>query len=135
MDLVEINDLYFEAAQAGLRLAPDALSLEPPIGGGAALVPDQAALGGDDHLVPPPSNGPADDLFRVSQAIDGGGIYPVDAQIKGAADGGNGLAVILRTPAVSPPTAADGPRAQPHRRQVQVSIPKFACLHLLAPCL
>ena len=63
VDLVEVNHLHVEAAQAGFGLAADAFGFEPPVGGRLACVPDPAAFGGEDDLVPPAGDGLADNFF------------------------------------------------------------------------
>ena len=43
-----------------------------------------------------------DNLFRVAEAVDGGGIDPVDAEVEGAMDGVYGVVVVLRAPGELP---------------------------------
>ena len=42
------------------------------------------------------------DFFRVTQAVDGGGIDPVDAQLQRAMNRSDGIRIILRAPGKFP---------------------------------
>ena len=88
-------------------------------------MPAHGALGEDQRpCAAPLFQRPGDDLFRVAQPIDGGRVDPVDAQFERAMNGGDGLVVVLRSPGELPVPAADGPRAKPDRRQLQIRIAK-----------
>ena len=62
----------------------------------------------------------ADDFFGVAEAVDGGGIDPVDAEVEGAVNGRDGFAVILRAPGEFPVAAADRPCAKANRSEFQI---------------
>ena len=70
--------------------------------------------------------GSANHLFRVAEAVDGGCIDPVDSQIEGAMDGGDGFVVVLGAPGVFPVATADGPGAKANRRELKVRVAKGA---------
>ena len=116
MELEEIEPLDAEPAQRGLRLAPEAVGARDAaeVGIVPLAFPDQAALGED---VRPAACGDvgecaADHLLGVAEAIGGGGVDPVDADVERAADGGDRIGVVLRAPAGGPFGAADRPRAE-----------------------
>ena len=86
------------------------------------LVPAQSALGEHER---PLGGGDllqcrAHDLFGMPEPVDGGGVDPVDAALDRMADGGDRLLVVLAAPADRPVAAADGPGAEPDRRDVHV---------------
>src|SRR5262249_43118024 len=108
-------------AQAGLALAPDRFGLEA-VADLPAPVPDHAALGEDVRAVAHPFEGAGDDLLRVAQAVDGGGVDPVDAGVQRLAAGGDGGAGVLRPPGEFPAGSADGPGPEADRGDEQVRI-------------
>ena len=69
---------------------------------------------------------PADDFFRMAEAVNRRGVDPVNAEIEGAMDGGDGFVVVLRTPGEFPVAAADGPRAKADGGEVKVRIAEGA---------
>ena len=133
VDLVKVDDIDIQSTQAGLTLGADAVRFEALSDVGAAFLPDQATLGGDDHLVAPALDGLADHLFRTPQAIGCRGIDPVQTHFDAPAKGGDGLGVVLGSPTPLPAPAADGPRTQPNGGQIQVRISQFALLHGFTP--
>ena len=70
-----------------------------------------------------------DDLFGVAEAVDGGGVDPVDAELDGAVDGGDGVVVVLRAPGEGPVAAADGPCAEADGGEVQIRVAKLFLVH------
>jgi len=70
-----------------------------------------------------------DDLFRVAEAVNGGGIDPVDARVEASVDRFDGGVVILGAPreSVSGPTYR--PRADPDPGDLQVAIAKTSLFH------
>lgn len=69
---------------------------------------------------------PGNHLFRVPQPIDGGRVDPVDSQVNGSMDGGNGLIIVLRTPGEGPVAAAYGPGAKADGSESKVGVAKSA---------
>ena len=64
--------------------------------------------------------GASDHFFRVPDAVDGGGVDPVDAELESAVNGGDGVGILLRPPAKVVAHTADGPGAESYGRNVQV---------------
>src|ERR1700687_1032480 len=129
MDLVEIDHIDGEAAEAVLDFATDRIGaqyfLYLTFG-----IPAQAALGKDVRLgTAPVLQRAGDNLLGVSQTIDGGRVDPVDAEFERAVNGGNGVVVVLRAPSELPVRAANGPGSVAYGSDVQVGIAKLACLH------
>jgi hypothetical protein len=98
------------------------------VGHPVRLVPDEPALCED---VGSPAlrhrfQSAANDFFRVAEAIDGGGIDPVDAQFNGMLDRPNRLLVILGTPAMGPAASAEGPGTEAHARYLHIRLSKFS---------
>src|SRR5215217_8777548 len=60
----------------------------------------------------------------MAQTIHGSGIDPVHPQLQRVANAGNGLGVILRSPAKGPTATANRPRAKPHRGQSKLGSPQ-----------
>ena len=122
VDLVEVDHVDIQAAQALLRLFFHTPLLEPivhlPVAG---ILPDQAALSGNDDLLPATFDRLAHDLLRVAQPVSGSGVDPVDAQVQGAPDHRQRLLVILLTPPKLP-RPAYRPRTQADCRQVEVAL-------------
>ena len=111
-----------ETAQAVFHILDDALGRQVAVGlhavhhlveNGAFVPPLEAALGGEDDLVPVDvAQGFAHHLFAVVKAVDGGGVYPGDALLHGSLDGFYRQGVVV----VAPPAAtADGPGAKPQK--------------------
>ena len=110
MDLVEINRLDAQAPQAGLAFATHAGGAEA-FADLALVVPHPAALGEDVRPVPHAVQGAGDDLLGMPEAVDRGGVDPVDAGVEGLVDRRDAVAVVLAAPAEGPTAAADGPGA------------------------
>ena len=89
----------------------------------AAGVPDEAALG--EHVRPLAARNvpqrPADDFLGMAEAVDGGGVDPVEAELDRAPNRGDRVRVVLRSPS-EPPFAADGPGAQADGSECRVTI-------------
>ena len=126
MDLVKVDGFDLEAAQAGLALQTDTAE---GVGDLALLIPDHAALGEDKWLFGGGLDGAADDLLGVAKAVDGGGVDPVDAEVDGVVDGGDGVVVVLRAPGESPVAAADGPRAEADASKPEIRCAKLIQIH------
>ena len=108
-----------ETAQAVFHILDDALGRQVAVGlhtvhhlveNGAFVPPLEAALGGEDDLVPVDvAQSLAHHLFAVVKPVDGGGVYPGDALLHGSLDGFYRQGVVVVAP---PAAAADGPGAK-----------------------
>ena len=111
-----------EAAQAVFHILDDALGGEVAVGlhtihdlveNRAFVPPLEAALGGEDDLVPVDvAQSLAHHLFAVVKAVDGGSVDPDDALLHGSLDGLYRQGIVIVAP---PASAADGPCAQPQK--------------------
>ena len=63
--------------------------------------------------------GAADDLFRVAEAVGGGSVDPVDAELERAADRRDRVVVLLWSPAELPAAASDRPGAETDARDLE----------------
>src|SRR5258708_39211401 len=90
----------------------------------ALSVPAEAAFGKYVRPRPWPSReGAGRDLFRVTQAVHRGCVDPIHAQLKGAVNRGNGIAIVLVAPGELPSGATDcpGPKAYGCDKQIRIS--------------
>ncbi len=100
--LIEIDGFDLQAAETVFAFAANGL--------GAELLPDFRFFVPDHHTLgkyvgaraAPFLESARDDLFRVTQAVDGGGVDPVDAQFQRAMNRGDGIRIILRAPGEFP---------------------------------
>src|SRR6266853_2266122 len=102
MDMIKINYISRKSAKAIFDFAPDGIGAQHFLHLTLA-VPAQAALG--EAIRPwarPAFECAGDDFLGVSQPVDSGRIDPVDAKFECAVNGGDGVAVILRSPGVLP---------------------------------
>src|SRR5258708_35169049 len=114
MDLVQIDDIDGEAAEAVLDFFTDRISAQYFVHL-TFETPAQAAFGTDVRpRTAPVLQRAADDFLRVSQTVDGGRINPVDAEFERTVNGGNGVVVVLRSPGELPARAADRPGSVAH---------------------
>jgi hypothetical protein len=128
VELVEVDPLDAEAPERSLDLAPDPLRAQVALGlvVRPVVVGDHAALRKDErpvrggHL----AECAPDDLLGVAEAVDSRRVDPVHAAADSVTDRGNRAGVVLGPPAVGPASAADRPRAEPHRRDFEVSSPE-----------
>ena len=128
VDLVKIDHVRLEAAQAVLALAANRIGLER----GADVscgVPYPFALGEHIGTWGAPANCPGDYFFRVTQSVERGGVNPVEAVIQSGMDGGNRVAIILRPHAAVPATSAHGPGANSDGSNAEVAVSKLTCFH------
>lgn len=119
MDLVEVDDVDLKAAEAGFDFFAnffeglDNFAVGAP---GHSALREEERLGGDGF------QGGANDFFGVAEAVDGGGVDPVDACVKCAVDGLDGFAIFLWAPGVLPIASADGPGAEADSGEVKVGL-------------
>ena len=102
------------------------LSVTP---GRAAGVGDQPELGGDDDLVAAPGDGAADDLLAEVRAVDLRGVDVGDAEVEGAVDGADRLAVVQG--ALAGVGAGHGHGAEADAGDLEV--PEVCVLHRCVP--
>jgi hypothetical protein len=101
---------------------------------GVFRVPAQATFSKDIRTWAGPAfQCASDDFFRVAEAIDGGGVDPVDAEFEGAMNGGDGVVVILRSPGELPAGTAYGPGAIADWSDLHIRVAKLAGLHCVSP--
>jgi hypothetical protein len=93
--LVEINHVDGKATEAVFEFAADRIGAQDFLY--LALgIPAQAAFGEDvGPRAAPAFEGEGNNFLRVSEAVDGGGIDPLDAEFKGAVNGGDRIVVAL----------------------------------------
>ena len=129
VDLVEIDDVQLQAAQARLQFVADGIALQAAmnliLGLPEFLAPDHRALGKDVGLLLPSFQRPCHHFFRMAKAINRRGIDPVDAKVEGALNRGDRIVVVLRAPAKLPVATADGPGAKTDGGDLQVRIAKL----------
>ena len=89
-------------------------------------MPAHRALGKDIRLVAGRLKRAGNDFFGVAEAVDRGGVDPVDAEVEGAMNRGDGFIVVLRSPGEFPVAAADGPRAKADRCELKVGVSESA---------
>src|SRR6201999_2395460 len=126
MDLVEVDYVDFQAHQAVFALPFDARG-GVNFGDGAFVVPAHRVRREDVGAIAfPLFERAGDDFFGVTEAVDGGGVDPVDAEFEGAVDCGDGIGFFLGAPGEVRASAADGPGAEADGRDVQIGIAKLA---------
>src|SRR5690606_12550341 len=80
VNLVQVDVVGVQPAQAGLDAVHDALAGRPPLVGPVAH--GVAHLGGHDDLVAAAFDGPADGLLGPAAGVRVGGVDEVDAQVQ-----------------------------------------------------
>src|SRR4029453_6862108 len=93
-----------------------------------APVPAEPALGEREHFAGRLAQHLADDLLRVPEAVHRGGVDPVHPGVERVVQGGDGLLVVLRSPAVAA-RAADRPRTDPDDGDLRPVLAERAELH------
>jgi len=58
----------------------------------------------------------------MAEAVDGGGVDPIDAKLQSAVNSRNRVGIVLRTPGKFPAGAAGCPRAEPNRSDLQIGV-------------
>src|SRR3712207_7165525 len=94
----------------------------------SALVPHLGALGEDVGVVglTDALERPGDELLGVAEAVDGGCVDPVHAELDGAPYGPHRLVVVLRPPGGAPSAPADGPATEPNARDLHPRLAESA---------
>jgi hypothetical protein len=133
VELVQVDVVAAEALEAALQLEADR-GRPQVVDDRASLagVPAAAAFGEHQHALAPLADHLADDLLRVAEAIDGGGVDPVDPGVEGPVHGSDGLVVVLGSPAEGP-RATDRPRTDADRGDARAVAAEVAELHAVLP--
>ena len=110
MDLVKVDGVAFQAAQAGFAFAADGIGFQTFLNL-AKLVPNALTLG--EHIGPGAHafQRAGDDFLRMSESIYGRGVDPIDPVVECRADRGDRIVIVLRSPGKGPTRAAHGPSA------------------------
>jgi hypothetical protein len=131
VDLVEVDRVDAQPLQARMRLAQDRVAFQA-VRDPLSRALEQRCLGEHVRALSESLDRAADDLLGVAEAVGGGGVDPVDAELERAVDRLDRLLVILRAPAELPATAADRPGAEANAGDLQTGVPQ---LSRLEPCL
>src|SRR2546426_7656814 len=106
MDLVEVNGINAQPAEAVFTLAANGISLQYVMDFPLSI-PTQTTFGEDIRTRATPARQRAcDHFFRVAGSIDGRGINPVDSPFQRAMNCRDGRVVILSAPGELPAGAA-----------------------------
>ncbi len=89
------------------------------------FAPYHRALGENVGLLPALKR-PRHHFFGMAQSVDRCCIDPVDAQVEGALDGGDGIVIVLRAPTELPVTSTDGPGAKADGGDLHVRVAKLS---------
>jgi hypothetical protein len=81
VDLVEVDRIDSQPGEAGLDLAPDRVALQA-VGDAAPTAVEERRLREDVRPILAAGEDAADDLLRVSEAVDGRRVDPVDTEIE-----------------------------------------------------
>src|SRR5205807_946101 len=87
------------------------------------------ALGEDERARVEPRDRPADNLLRVAEAVLGGGVDPVDAELEGVMDRRDRVVVVLRAPAPVVLRAAHRPGSDADARDLEAGRAELHALH------
>jgi hypothetical protein len=127
--LVEIDDIEFETAEAVFSFFQYGIAFET-FHDFAIGVPDAFALGEDVRLWGNAVECFGHHFLGMAEAVDGGGIDPVQAPIERFTDGRDGIGIVLGTPAEGPTVATHGPSANAERGERKITISKLFGLHV-----
>ena len=129
--LVEVDALDAEAGKATLTLLADRLGTEVVADRAVrAAFPPPSTLREDEHLLADAirTKGAPDDLLRVSQPVDGGGVDPVHAELDRTPDRGDRVFVVDLAPAEAP-RPADRPGTEADDAQLRPEAAEAASPH------
>jgi len=119
VDLVEVDGVAAETAERVVEFFFERFGFERAVYR-AIVVPSHRALGEDVRLVAGCFQRLRNHFFRVAKTVDCGSVDPVDADLKGAMNGGDGFVVVLGTPGKLPVAPADSPCAEADGGEVKV---------------
>src|SRR4029077_7982086 len=121
--LIQINALDAKPLEGSFTLAANRFRCKDALSGlhGIFNVPAESALGEDKwalrsrqfakHL--------SNDFLGMPQAVDGGCVDPIDAQVQGVSHGCDRFGVILWSPTEGPAASANGPRTETDSSNVE----------------
>src|SRR5215469_3091048 len=132
VNLVEVDDVDFQAPQAGFTFATNGFSFQRAADL-SLLVPHALTLGEDVGTRTAQVKCAGDHFLGMTQAINGSGVDPVNAEIKRRLDGGDRIAVVLRTPGPLPAASSHRPCANADGSDLQVARPELPGLHRSLP--
>src|SRR5215469_2993169 len=132
VNLVEVDDVDFQAPQAGFTFTTNGFSFQRAADL-SFLVPHALTLGEDVGTRTAQVKCAGDHLLGMTQAVNGSGVDPVNAEIKRRLDGGYRIAVVLRTPGPLPTASAHRPCANADGSNLQVARPQLPGLHRSLP--
>jgi len=127
--LVEIDRIHLQAAETVLAFAAngDGAEFFPNF---SFLVPAQDALRKNvGARAAPFLQRASDDFLGVAQAVNGGSVDPVDAQLQRAVNRGDGIGVVLRTPGKFPTATTESPGAKSDARNFKIGVSQFSRFH------
>src|ERR1700675_2488203 len=116
MELIKVNALHSEPPQRCIAFLANRFRLEHSsrLCLRVVFIPDQPTLG--ENVWPTGRRErlqeAADNFLGVTQAVHGGGVDPIDAQLACMSNSRNGIVIVLRSPTVGPTAAAEGPRSK-----------------------
>ena len=129
MDLVQVDDIDLEAAQAVFAFAAEGIALQV-LNDLAISIPGALALGEYIGFVGAAFEGARDHFLGMAESVHGGGVDPVDAVVQGGVNGGNGLVIVLGTPGEGPSGATHCPGAYADARQFQIAVSEPSFFHV-----
>jgi hypothetical protein len=121
VNLIEIDYVQLETAQAGFHLTADGVRFQA-LADFAALVPHPLAIGKDERFAGAAFQRARHHFFGMAQTMDRGRIDPVDSGVQRGVDGRPGFVVVMRSPGESPTAAAHRPRADADGRDLHVAV-------------
>ena len=124
MDLVEVDRVDTEPLEARLCLAQDRLALEA-VHDLPVRSFEERPLREHVRALLESLEGAPDDQLRVAEAVGGGGVDPVDAELERAVDRGDRVVVLLWSPAELPPAAPDRPGAEADGGDLEAGRPQL----------
>src|SRR4029077_12292059 len=130
MDLIKIDDIETQPAQAVLALATNGIRRQRAMNV-SLFVPPQTAFG--KNVRPRSRPGPqrkSDDFLGVPHAINGRSVDPVNAQLERAMNRGDRRFVVLLAPTKFPARSANSPGAKADGSDEQVGVTELLRFHL-----
>src|SRR5207244_1105198 len=121
VDLVEVDRIDSQPGEAGLDLAPDGIARQA-VGDPAAASVQERRLREHVGAVPAAGQGPADNLLRVPEPVDGRRVDPVGPEVERPLDRRQGLIVVLLAPGELVTGTADRPRAEAEARDLETGV-------------
>ena len=130
MDLIKVDHIDIQPAQTVFAFAPNGFRLQVVMDI-SLFIPAKAAF--RENVRPgsrPGFQRNGDNFLGVAHAVNGGGIDPVNAQLKSPMYCRNGRFVVLVSPAKFPARAANGPGAEADGCEGQIGITEALRFHV-----